>query len=130
AHGPEAIRVLRQHPEQAWYLGMAHFYVAMNHLHIGRFEQALEAAARADETGREMGDPRLQSYAAFTCGWVEASRGNTEAAIALCETSRDRAPDRVSQAYATMLLGYSFLEYGDPPRARGLPEPTAEEPAG
>src|SRR2546428_8309157 len=29
------------------------------------------------------------------------------AAIALCETSRDRAPDRVAQAYATMLLGYS-----------------------
>ena len=127
AHGEEAIRVLRAHPEQAWYLGMAHFYVGMNHLHVGRFDEALAAVARADETGKEMGDPRLQSYAAFTSGWVEASRGNAEAAIALCETSRDRAPDRVSQAYATMLLGYAFLEYGDAARARGLLEPIVEE---
>jgi DNA-binding winged helix-turn-helix (wHTH) protein/class 3 adenylate cyclase/tetratricopeptide (TPR) repeat protein len=127
AHGVEAIRVLLKHPDQGWYLGMAHFYVAMNHLHTGRFDEALEAAARADETGREMGDPRLQSYAGFLNGWVEASRGNAEAGIALCETSRDRAPDRVSQAYATMLLGYAILEHGDAPRARALLEPVVQE---
>jgi tetratricopeptide (TPR) repeat protein len=127
AHGEEAVRVLRAHPEQAWYLGMAHFYVGMNHLHAGRFDHALAATARADETGKEMGDPRLQCYAGFLSGWLEASRGNAEAAIALCETSRDRAPDRVSHAYATMLLGYSLLEYGDAGRARGLLEPVVEE---
>jgi tetratricopeptide (TPR) repeat protein len=127
AHGLQAIAGLRGHPEQGWYLGMAHFYVAMNHLHVGRFDQALEAGARADDTGKAMGDPRLQSYAGFLAGWVEASRGNAEAAIALCETSRDRAPDRVSQAYATMLLGYSVLEYGDAARARGLLEPVVAE---
>jgi DNA-binding winged helix-turn-helix (wHTH) protein/class 3 adenylate cyclase/tetratricopeptide (TPR) repeat protein len=126
-HGLEAIRVLREHPAQGWYLGMAHFYVAMNHMHSGRFDDALEAAARADETGKEMGDPRLQSYAGFLSGWVEASRGNAEAAIALCETSRDRAPDCVSQTYATMLLGYAILEYGDAARARGLLEPVVRE---
>jgi tetratricopeptide (TPR) repeat protein len=119
--------VLRQHPQQAWYLGMAHFYVAMNHMQAGRFEEALEASARADETGKEMGDPRLQSYAGFLSGWVEASRGNAEAAIALCETSRDRAPDCVSQAYATMLLGYAILEHGDAPRARTLLEPVVQQ---
>jgi tetratricopeptide (TPR) repeat protein len=127
AHGVEAIRVLRAHPEQGWYLGMAHFYVAMNHMHVGRFEEALAEAARADETGKEMGDPRLQSYAGFLGGWVEATRGNAETAIALCETSRDRAPDRVSHAYATMLLGYALLEYGDAPRARTLLAPVVEE---
>src|SRR5207244_612184 len=97
------------------------------HLHAGRFDQALAAGARADETGKAMGDPRLQSYAGFLAGWAEASRGNAEAAIALCETSRDRAPDRVAQAYATMLLGYSVLEYGDAARARGLLEPVVAE---
>lgn len=59
--------------------------------------------------------------------WVEGSRGNGEAAIALCETSRDRAPDRVSRAYATMLLGFATLEHGDARRARLLLEPVAEE---
>jgi tetratricopeptide (TPR) repeat protein len=127
AHGQEAIRVLREQRGQEWYLGMAHFYVAMNHMHAGRFEEALEAGARADETGKAMGDPRLQCYAGFLAGWIEAARGNPEAAIALCETSRDRAPDRVSQAYATMMLGYAILEYGDAARARGLLEPVVEE---
>jgi tetratricopeptide (TPR) repeat protein len=127
AHGDRAIRVLREHPAEGWYLGMAHFYVAMNHMHVGRFEEALEAAARADETGKGMGDPRLRCYAAFLGGWVEGSRGNGEAAIALCETSRDRAPDRVSRAYATMLLGFATLEHGDAHRARLLLEPVAEE---
>jgi tetratricopeptide (TPR) repeat protein len=127
AHGLEAIAGLRGHPEQGWYLGMAQFYVALNHLHVGRFEEALEAAAAADETGKAMGDPRLQSYAGFLAGWAEASRGHAEAAIALCETSRDRAPDRVSQAYATLLLGYAVLEYGDAPRARALLEPVVAE---
>jgi DNA-binding winged helix-turn-helix (wHTH) protein/class 3 adenylate cyclase/tetratricopeptide (TPR) repeat protein len=127
AHGEEAIRVLREHPDQGWYLGMAHVYVAMNHLHAGRFEEALASTARVDETGREMGDPRLPSYAGFFAGWVEASRGNVEAAIALCETSRDRAPDRVAHVYATMILGFAVLEYGDAARARGLLEPMARE---
>jgi tetratricopeptide (TPR) repeat protein len=127
AHGQEAIRVLRQHPSARWFLGMAHFYVALNHLHAGRFEAALAAAAGADETGREMSDPRLQSYAGFLAGWVEASRGNAEAAIALCETSRDRAPDCVSQAYATLFLGYAVLEYGDAARARARLEPVLRE---
>ncbi|HUG53584.1 MAG TPA: hypothetical protein VMR21_08280, partial [Vicinamibacteria bacterium] len=127
AHGREAIETLARHPDQGWYLGMAHFYVAMNHLHEGRFEEALAAGARADETGRAMGDPRLQSYAGFLAGWVEASRGNAEAAIALCETSRDRAPDRVSQVYATMFLGHAVLEYGDAAGARALLEPVVAE---
>jgi tetratricopeptide (TPR) repeat protein len=127
AHGAEAIRVLREYPDQGWYLGMAHVYVALNHMHAGRFEEALASAAQAEETGREMGDPRLPSYAGWVDGWVEASRGNVEAAIALCETSRDRAPDRVAHVYATMVLGYAVLEYGDPARARGLLEPVARE---
>jgi tetratricopeptide (TPR) repeat protein len=127
ANGAEAIRVLRGHPDQGWYLGMAHFYVAFNHLHAGHFEEALASAAEADEAGREMGDPRLQSYAGFLAGWVEASRGNVEAAIALCETSRDRAPDRVAHTYAAMVLGYAVLEYGDAARARALLEPAARE---
>ena len=47
---------------------MTHFYLAMNHLLTGRFEAALEETARADAVGKEIGDPRLQTYAGFTAG--------------------------------------------------------------
>lgn len=127
AHGEEAIRLLRVCPDQQWWLGMAHFYVAMNHLHTGEFEAALAEATNADTVGKEIGDPRLQTYAGFTAGWVEASRGNCESAIALSRGSREQAPDRVSRAYASMILGYALLEAGDHRAARDQLEPIVTE---
>jgi DNA-binding winged helix-turn-helix (wHTH) protein/tetratricopeptide (TPR) repeat protein len=130
AHGEEAIRLLRTQPDQRWWLGMAHFYLAMNHLLIGRFEAALQEAARADDVGREIGDPRLQTYAGFTVGWVEALRGRSDAAIAACRRSLAQAPDRVSRAYASMILGYALLESGAHLEARALLEPLVGEIGG
>ena len=71
----EAVALLTPRHDQRWWLGMTHFYLAMNHLLTGRFDAALGEAARADEVGREIGDPRLQTYAGFTVGWVETTRG-------------------------------------------------------
>jgi len=127
AHGREAIRLLGPRPDQRWWLAMAYFYVAMNHLLAGEFEAALGEAARAEAVGKEIGDPRLQTYAEFTAGWVEASRGNHEAAVALCRRSREQAPDRVSRAYASMLVGYALLEQGEHRPARAILEPVAAE---
>lgn len=127
AHGRKAVRLLRTRPTQRWWLGMAHFYVAMNYLIQGDFEAALGAAGKADEVGREIGDPRLQTYAGFTAGWVEATRGNHETAVAACRRSREQAPDRVSRAYASMLLGYALLGLGDYVQARTILEPIVAE---
>jgi DNA-binding winged helix-turn-helix (wHTH) protein/tetratricopeptide (TPR) repeat protein len=127
AHGKEAIRLLRVCPDQQWWLGMAHFYVAMNHLHTGEFEAALAEAVNADTVGKEIGDPRLQTYAGFTAAWVEASRGNCGTAVALSRGSREQAPDRVSRAYASMILGYALLEAGDHRAARDQLEPIVTE---
>jgi DNA-binding winged helix-turn-helix (wHTH) protein/tetratricopeptide (TPR) repeat protein len=127
AHGREAVRLLASRPQQRWWLGMAHFYLATNHLLVGDFDAALADAAAADEVGRQMGDPRLQTYAAFVSGWIEASRGNHEAAVALCQRGREQAPDRVSRAYASLFLAYALIERGDHVQARSILEPIADE---
>ena len=126
-HGEEAVRLLQQLPEQRWWLGMAHFYLAVNHLIAADYDAALAEAARADACGREIGDPRLPTYAGYATGWVEATRGNTAAAIAACRASFERAPDRVSRAYASLFLANALLgarEHGEARRCleHALPE--------
>jgi len=127
AHGTQAVELLEPLADQRWWLGMAHFYVAMNYLLTGDFEAALAAAARADEVGKAIGDPRLQTYAGFTAGWIEVSRGRTETAIASCRRSLDLAPDRVSRAYASMILAFAQLEHGEHAEALERLRPTMAE---
>jgi tetratricopeptide (TPR) repeat protein len=112
AHGRQAIQLLAPLAEQRWWLGMAHFYVAMNHLLTREYDEALAEAAHADAVGKAIGDPRLQTYAGFTTGWIEIERGCSEAAIDVTRRSLEMAPDRVSRAYASMILGYALLESG------------------
>jgi DNA-binding winged helix-turn-helix (wHTH) protein len=127
AHGLEAIRLLDGRPAQRWWLGMAHFYIAMNHLIRGEFEEALASAENTGRVGRAIGDPRLQTYAGFAAGWVEATRGNDRAAVDVSRQSREQAPDRVSRAYASMILGYALLTHGDHRQAIGILEPLVAE---
>jgi DNA-binding winged helix-turn-helix (wHTH) protein/tetratricopeptide (TPR) repeat protein len=112
-HGEIAVDLLEPLADQRWWLGMAHFYVAMNYLLTGDFEAALAAATRADAVGREIGDPRLQTYAGFITGWIEIARGRSRDAIAIARRSLEQAPDRVSRTYAAMILAYAFLEAGE-----------------
>ena len=127
AHGEEAVRILRSHPDQRWWLGMTHFYLALNHLLAGAFEFALAAARCADEVGQEIGDPRLRSYAAFTTGWIEISHGHSDVAIAACRASLEQAPDRVSRAYASLFLAFVLLEHGDHEEGLERLQPTLVE---
>jgi DNA-binding winged helix-turn-helix (wHTH) protein/tetratricopeptide (TPR) repeat protein len=127
SHGRTSVELLRAHPQQRWWLGMTHFYLAMNHLVQGDFEAALAEAHRADAIGKEIGDPRLQAYAAFTVGWVEATRRNDAAAVAACQRSLEQAPDRVSRAYASMVLGLALIGQEDHDQARTILEPMVAE---
>ena len=117
-HGARAVDLLAPLADQRWWLGMAHFYLAVNHLLIGDFERALADAARAHAIGRAIGDPRLQTYAGYTTGWVEASRGNAAAGVRACRESLERAPDRVSRAYAALFLSFALLEADEHAEAR------------
>jgi DNA-binding winged helix-turn-helix (wHTH) protein/tetratricopeptide (TPR) repeat protein len=112
-HGAQAVALLTGLPDQRWWLGMAHFYVSWNHLLVGDFEAALVEASRGDAVGKDIGDPRLQSYADYTAGWVESTRGNHERAVASCHRSLEQAPDRVSRTYAMLMLGIALVEKGD-----------------
>jgi tetratricopeptide (TPR) repeat protein len=127
AHGEEAVRILRSHPDQRWWLGMTHFYLALNHVLAGGFEAALAAARRADEVGQEIGDPRLRSYVAWITGWIEISQGRSDVAIAAGRASLEQAPDRVSRAYASLFLAFVLLEHGDHKEALERLQPTVVE---
>ena len=127
AHGTKAVTLLKPRRDQRWWLGMTHFYLAMNHLLTGTFADALDEAARADAVGKEIGDPRLQTYAGFTVGWVEASRGRSAEAVRVCRQALELAPDRVSRAYASMVLGYALVEHGDHRDAFERLQPTVAE---
>ena len=126
-HGAESVRLLEDRPDERWWLGMSHFYIAVNHLLRGHFDAALAEAGRADEVGKAIGDPRLQTYAGYTVGWAEASRANHVVAIAACRQSLEQAPDRVSRAYASLFLGFALLEKGEHAQARAVLEPMVAE---
>jgi tetratricopeptide (TPR) repeat protein len=125
-HGTQA-EVLLAETAQHWWLGMAHFYVAVNHLLLGQFADCAAAANRARAVGETIGDPRLQCYAAFTIGWLAASLGERETALDACERSRKLSPDPVSRVYASGFLGLANVETGDAPAAIPLLESTVSE---
>jgi DNA-binding winged helix-turn-helix (wHTH) protein/tetratricopeptide (TPR) repeat protein len=127
AHGMTAIELLAPLAEQRWWLGMSHFYLAMNHLLTGDYECALAEAGRADAIGKQIGDPRLQTYAGFTTGLIEIERGASADAVEVTRHSLSLAPDRVSRAYASMFLGYALLESGRHGEALALLEPAVKE---
>jgi|GEM_PF-3215558 len=98
-------------------LGMAYFVLGLNALSLGCFEQALEAVSRADAIGEATADRRLLTFAAWTIGWVQATRGDWEAGIASCQRALERSSDPLNTAFAMGWLGYAHLEQGDLARA-------------
>ena len=126
-HGMRSIQLLENRREHRWWLGMSHFYLAFSHRLLGDFDAALADAARADAVGREIDDPRLQTYAGYTAAWVEASRGNHDVAVARGRRSLELAPDRVSRAYASLFLGYALLEQGHHEQAQDALRPIVPE---
>jgi class 3 adenylate cyclase/tetratricopeptide (TPR) repeat protein len=111
-HGQQAVSLLERTPER-WWLGQAHWAVAINYYFMGAFTQALAAAAQAHALGEALGDPRLQSYVAWTMGLIEATRGEWEAGIAACHRSVAHSPDPLNTAVALGFLGHAYLENGD-----------------
>ena len=94
-------------------LGMAYFVLALNALSLGRFDEALQAAGRASTIGEALSDRRLQTFAAWTTGWAQATRGAWEAGIAACQQALESSSDPLNTAFALGWLGYAYLEKGD-----------------
>src|SRR5215468_2929705 len=60
AHGRQAVELL-EGTEERWWLGHAHWVVALNYLQIGSYPPALEALAHANAIAESTGDPILQT---------------------------------------------------------------------
>jgi tetratricopeptide (TPR) repeat protein len=105
---------------------MAQWVVALNCIPLGDFEAGRQATDRGNAIGEEIGDLRLQNYAAWTQGWIEATRGEWERGVEACQRARDRSQDPVNSAYANGQLGYAYLEGGDAARAIPLLEQTID----
>ena len=111
-HGQQAVSLLERTPER-WWLGQAYWAVSASYCMMGAFAEALAAVAQAHALGEALGDPRLQTYTAWTTGWIEATRGEWEAGIAACHRSVEHAPDPLNTAVALGFLGHAYLENGD-----------------
>jgi class 3 adenylate cyclase/tetratricopeptide (TPR) repeat protein len=125
-HGRHAVSLLERTEERYW-LGIAHWVVGFHETILGNFESALEAQAQTHTIGEAIGDPRLQSYADWTCGWNYAMRGDWEVAIDVCKEGLEHKPDPYTTAIALGFLGYAYLEKGDTTEAIPLLEQSVEQ---
>jgi tetratricopeptide (TPR) repeat protein len=120
-HGQQAVVFLERTPER-WWLGQSYWAVAINYSFMGAFTKALAAAAQAHVLGEALGDPRLQTYAAWTTGMIETARGEWEAGIAACHRSIAHSPDPLNTAVALGFLGQAYLESGNTAAATSVLE--------
>jgi tetratricopeptide (TPR) repeat protein len=117
--GRRAAAVLAPTADRYWH-GMAYFYIAMNLIHLGDTEPAAEAAEAARRIGKEIADARVATYGTFVKGYALTAAGAWEAAHGLCVEAVDLAPERISRAYASAVLGYNHLMAGKPRDAINL----------
>jgi len=112
AHGRQAVELL-EGTEERWWLGHAHWVVALNYLQIGSFAPALEELAQADAIAESTGDSRLQTISGWCSGIIHAVSGASDIAISECRRAVERSPDPLNQALATGFLGFAYMERGD-----------------
>ncbi len=111
-HGRRAVAALGRTGDW-WWLAHSYSWTALNLCNLGRFEEALAEVARARAIGDERADPRIHSYSAWNAGWIQATRGEWEAAIADCTESLETSPDSLNSSYSMGWLGFSYREKGD-----------------
>jgi class 3 adenylate cyclase len=124
--GRRAATILANTTEHYWH-GMAYFYIAMNLIHLGATEAAVDAAQAARQIGGEIADARVTTYGSFVKGYALTAAGSWEAGRSACEEAVRLAPERISRAYASVVLGYNHLVAGEPRLAIDLLEPAVEE---
>jgi hypothetical protein len=83
-----------------------------NHYLLADFDAGLAAAARVEALGEATGDPRLQSFGAYTAGLVLAMRGDRARGIAACRRGVERARDPIATLLAQSRLGRALMEAG------------------
>jgi tetratricopeptide (TPR) repeat protein len=106
---------------------MAHWLLGLNHFLLGEFGPGLVAEAHVELIGEAMGDPRLRGFAAWTSGWIYATRGDAEEGIKQCQAALAYAADPLNATAALGQLGYAYLESGDLAQAISLLEQAVQQ---
>jgi tetratricopeptide (TPR) repeat protein len=124
-HGRRAVEHLDRVGER-WWLGQSVCWQGINLYFMGDLNAALACAGRGHAIGEELGDYRLQSYAAWNHAWFAATRGDGEAAVAWGHRSISLSPDPLNNAFSLGWTGYAYLEHGDADRAIQLLDQSIE----
>jgi tetratricopeptide (TPR) repeat protein len=112
-HCTEAIARLTP-PALRFWLGLAHAIRAGSCYLRGNFDTALSDLAVADALGRETGEYRLQSTAAWYRQVILAALGDRDAALAAVRHGRAVSRDIVGDSLAVGFMGSILLEVGAP----------------
>jgi class 3 adenylate cyclase/tetratricopeptide (TPR) repeat protein/DNA-binding XRE family transcriptional regulator len=118
-HGRRAVEYLEPTGEQ-WWLGQSLCWQGINRYFMGQLDQALACAAGGFAIGEQLGDHRLQSYAAWNQAWFSATRGDGQEAIDWGHRSIELSPDPLNNAFSLGWTGYAYLEHGNAHRAIAL----------
>jgi DNA-binding SARP family transcriptional activator len=112
-HGREAVRLLTPITGERWWLGHAHWTLAIALGFRGAFDAALASVAEARAIGDAIGDLRLQAYATWSQGWVKSLLGEHAAAIEACRQSLALSLDAINRGLGLGHLGYAYVAAGD-----------------
>jgi DNA-binding SARP family transcriptional activator len=120
-HGREAVALLERTDER-WWLGQACWILGLNLSYCGRFEEGLGMEERARALGESTGDRRLQSYAAWTTGFIRTLAGDWETAVLACRRSVELSLDPLNRMTALGMLALAHVERSEPDEAIPLLE--------
>jgi DNA-binding NtrC family response regulator/tetratricopeptide (TPR) repeat protein len=112
AYGLKAVELL-QDSEEHWWLGRAHWVVALNYCQIGAFDEASTAIAAAEAIAESTGQPPLQAVVAWCTGIIRAARGDADASVQACRRGIECVRDPLNRAITTGWLGYALMEKGE-----------------
>jgi class 3 adenylate cyclase/tetratricopeptide (TPR) repeat protein/transcriptional regulator with XRE-family HTH domain len=128
-HARRAVELMQPTGERFW-LAQSLNWQGLNLYFMGELDAALACAARGFAIGEELGDHRLQSYAAWNHAFYLATRGDGDEAIAWGHRSIERSPDPLNSSFSLGWTGYAYLERGDADRAIRLLEESIDLLAG
>jgi len=111
-HGRHAVALLERTGER-WWLAMAHWARALSYVLLGRFDEALDSVTWTQTIADKLRDPRLASQAAWTRGWIYATRGDWATGVEAGRRAVELAPDEMSRAVAEGFLGNIYIEKGE-----------------
>jgi tetratricopeptide (TPR) repeat protein len=118
-HGRRAVEYLEP-TGQRWWLGQSLCWQGINRYFMGQLDEALACAAGGFAIGEQLGDHRLQSYAAWNHAWFSATRGDGQEALDWGHRSIELSPDPLNNAFSLGWTGYAYLEHGNADRAIAL----------